>query len=143
MLGEGPLRGELERYAATHSVPDVHFIGFKNQTRLPTWYRSASVLAVPSEDEPWGLVINEAMCCGVPVITTEEVGAAADLVQDGVTGYLYPCGNVSELEKRLNTVISDARLRDTLSGNCIERMRTWSYREFITGIREALQKTAK
>ena len=69
--------------------------GFVNQTELPSYYHAADILVLPSETEPWGLVVNEAMAAGVLPIVSDRVGAAPDLVA-GI-GEIYPCGDVDAL----------------------------------------------
>lgn len=138
-IGDGPERQKLEVYIASKGVPDVHFVGFKNQSELPEYYAQAHVFVLPSENEPWGLVINEVMSAGVPVITTFEVGASADLVQLGETGFVFQTGDISSLEQYLGEILSDPLLQERMSSRCVEMMHTWSYDQCITGIREALK----
>lgn len=138
-VGDGEERSSLEQEAAASGLaPDVLFIGFVNQSELPAYYAMADVFVLPSEDEPWGLVINEVMCCGVPVVTTSEVGAAADLVLDGQTGFTYQTGDVAALANTLARVVTDGALRRAMSENARVRMGQWSYAETIEGIRQAL-----
>ncbi len=88
VVGDGPARGEYEALRARHGLHGVEFLGFRQQTELPAFYVASDLLVVPSVSEPWGLVVNEAMACGLPVICSENVGAAYDLVEDGVTGFI-------------------------------------------------------
>ncbi|MEX2399812.1 MAG: glycosyltransferase, partial [Rhodothermales bacterium] len=101
-VGDGPLRGMLEAEADPERV---HFAGFRNQTELPACYAAADALVLPSDGrETWGLVANEAMACGLPVIVSEAAGCAPDLVREGETGFTVPLGDIEALA---------ARLRDT------------------------------
>jgi glycosyltransferase involved in cell wall biosynthesis len=92
MLGDGALRAEVDRCAA--GLP-VRCLGFVNQAALPGWYACADLLALPSGREPWGLVVNEGMACGLVPVVSDAVGAAADLVA-GV-GEVFPAGDVAAL----------------------------------------------
>jgi len=95
MVGEGPLGADLRERAA--GLP-VRFSGFLNQSEIPAAYVAADALVLPSDSgETWGLVVNEAMACGVPAFVSTQVGCAADLVQPGVTGEVFPCGDVAAL----------------------------------------------
>lgn len=96
ILGDGPLRAEVSRYAA--GLP-VRCLGFVNQAALPGWYACAEILALPSEREPWGLVVNEGMACGLVPVVSDAVGAATDLVE-GV-GEVFPAGEVAALAAAL------------------------------------------
>lgn len=92
VLGDGPLRHELARLAG--QLP-VRCLGFVNQADLPGWYASGDVLVLPSESEPWGLVVNEGMACGLTPVVSDAVGCAADLV-DGI-GEIVPVGDIDAL----------------------------------------------
>jgi glycosyltransferase involved in cell wall biosynthesis len=75
---DGPLRAELESEASTLGIDSrVRFVGFVKQSRLPALYTAADVMVLPSEYEPFGVVVNEAMCCGCPVISSDSVGPPA------------------------------------------------------------------
>lgn len=140
-VGTGEALSQLQEEVASRSLALVFFAGFVNQSQLPAYYCMADVFVLPSEDEPWGLVVNEVMSCGVPVVTTTEVGAAADLVLDGQTGFTYQAGEISSLTTALGRILTNVELRRSMGQNCRARMRQWSYGEAITGILEALATT--
>jgi glycosyltransferase involved in cell wall biosynthesis len=80
-VGDGEERTHLEQQAADLGITDrVRFAGFRNQSELPAFFRLASVFVLPSQHEPWGLIVNEAMACGCPVIVSSDVGCHPDLV---------------------------------------------------------------
>ena len=100
-VGSGELEGALQAEAKRLGVA-ARFVGFKNQTELPGCYASADVLVLPSDGgETWGLVVNEAMACGLPVIVSDAVGCAPDLVEAGQTGFRFPLGDADALADRL------------------------------------------
>jgi glycosyltransferase involved in cell wall biosynthesis len=99
LVGGGPLEAELRTSAA--GMP-VHFAGFLNQSEITQAYAVADCMVLPSDHgETWGLVVNEAMACGLPVIVSDQVGCAVDLVQAGKTGDIFPCGDVAALSALL------------------------------------------
>lgn len=100
MVGDGPLRGELEAEAQRLGVQAV-WCGFRNQSQLPESYAAADVLVLPSRSETWGLVVNEAFACGLPVIASDRVGCVPDLVHPERTGAVYRSGHPEELAARL------------------------------------------
>jgi glycosyltransferase involved in cell wall biosynthesis len=102
MLGDGPLRAEISRYEP--HLP-VRCLGFVNQADLPGWYACGDVLALPSAREPWGLVVNEAMACGLVPVVSDAVGCAEDLVR-GV-GEIFPAGDVGALTAALLRAAQD------------------------------------
>lgn len=83
LAGDGPLRPELEAWVREHAVPDVHFLGFKNQSELPALYAAADALVLPSQRETFGIVVVEAQNAGLPVVVSDGVGCAEDLVLSG------------------------------------------------------------
>ena len=94
VAGSGPLEGAIRADAERLSVP-LHTLGFRNQTEMPAAYAAADVLILPSTArETWGLVANEAIACGTPIVVSEAVGCALDLAADGRVGRSYPVGNV-------------------------------------------------
>jgi glycosyltransferase involved in cell wall biosynthesis len=98
--GAGPLESEMSAAARTAGVP-IHMLGFCNQTMMPKAYAAADVLVLPSEQETWGLVANEALACGRPVVLSDAVGSAPDLAGDGSAGRVFPVGNVGALAKAI------------------------------------------
>jgi glycosyltransferase involved in cell wall biosynthesis len=96
MAGDGPLRAQCEEHARAAAAP-VRFTGFLNQSRIPEAYAAADALVLPSETETWGLVVNEAMACGLPCIVSDRVGCGPDIVDRGVTGDVYPMGDIEAL----------------------------------------------
>jgi glycosyltransferase involved in cell wall biosynthesis len=116
--GSGPLENSLRENA----TPDVHFIGFQNQSRMPIVYRLANTICLPSYNETWGLSINEAMACGCMVITSDQVGCAVDLVQDGINGWQFPVGSTSSLAQVLNRVSKMSREEREAFGDASRRI---------------------
>lgn len=97
ILGTGPLQDEVRRF---ESQLPIRCLGFINQTDLPGWYASGDILVLPAEKEPWGLVVNEGMACGLVPVVSEAVGCAPDLV-NGI-GEIVPVGNIDELAGALS-----------------------------------------
>ncbi|MGE0575884.1 MAG: glycosyltransferase family 4 protein [Reyranella sp.] len=133
--GSGELEPELRRVAAETKVPTT-FLGFVNQSRLPAVYGSADVIVLPSNSsETWGLVINEAMACGVPAVVSEAIGCAPDLVENGVTGATFADGDLTGCARAIESVLAldGAATRRHLA----ERMATYSPARAADGIVEA------
>jgi glycosyltransferase involved in cell wall biosynthesis len=93
MVGDGPLRAECEAIAAADNLR-VKFAGFVNQGRIPGMYAASDCLVLPSDHgETWGLVVNEAMACGLPAIVSDQVGCGPDLIEPGRTGHIFRLGD--------------------------------------------------
>jgi glycosyltransferase involved in cell wall biosynthesis len=114
--GEGPLRSELETEAKTLGVSErVRFLGFVNQSQLPALYCAADMLALPSDYDAFGVVVNEAMCCRCAVIVSDKVGASRDLVAPVRPDFVFPAGDVGALAKVLRDAFADReKLRETV-----------------------------
>lgn len=106
-VGSGELEEELRSRAQNMIGNTVFFAAFQNQSQMPKVYASCDLLVLPSygSGETWGLSINEAMNMGRPVIVSSNVGCWPDLVKDGVTGWIFPAGNLNKLIDTLRGAI--------------------------------------
>jgi glycosyltransferase involved in cell wall biosynthesis len=138
MVGSGELEHQLRAFCAEHALDNVVFTGFVNQSELPTLYGASDVFVLPSEHEPWGLAVNEAMCASLPIVVSRELGCVADLVHDGVNGYTPAAGDVAGLAGALQRLIADEGLRRQQGQASLARILQWGYPECLDGIRKAL-----
>jgi len=139
--GAGPLRSQLEAESVALGVHSrVCFLGFVNQLQLPAIYKSADVMVLPSEYEPFAVVVNEAMCCGCPVAASDHVGAARDLIENGRTGFVYPCGDVDALAAVLRQALDNRGQLSAMGRAARTRMESWSPRENIDAAVEAIAR---
>ena len=140
IAGEGPLRPELESQAAALGIaPRVRFLGFVNQSQLPAVYTSADLMVLPSEYEPFAVVVNEAMCCGCPVAASDHVGAARDLVAPVRKEFVFRCGDVAALAVLLREALADRVRLASLGSSAVAHMRTWSPERNIAATFEAIE----
>jgi glycosyltransferase involved in cell wall biosynthesis len=142
IVGDGEERAALERQAAAIGFASIRFCGFRNQSELPRFFDLASVFVLPSRHEPWGLIINEVMNAARPVIVSDDVGCAPDLVEDGVNGCIYPVGDVGALENALRRVLDTPGVAEAMGQRAFERIQTWSFDEDIHALRRALAAVA-
>jgi len=142
--GEGPLRKRLQFEAESLGLAGrARFLGFINQSRLPAVYRAADLMVLPSDYEAFGVVVNEAMLCGCPVAVSDRVGAGADLVRNGENGYVFPGGDVKALAEILRVHFNDPARRVRMAVAARTRMATWSPRENIEGLVQAIERAAQ
>jgi len=140
IAGEGPLRSELESQAAALGVASrVRFLGFVNQSQLPAVYTSADLMVLPSEYEPFAVVVNEAMCCGCPVAASDHVGAARDLVAPVRKEFVFRCLDVAALAVLLRDALADRVRLGALGRTAVAHMRTWSPERNIAATFEAIE----
>jgi glycosyltransferase involved in cell wall biosynthesis len=138
IVGTGPLEPELRARSETARIP-VTFAGFLNQTEIPAAYAAADCLVLPSDyGETWGLVVNEAMACGLPAIVSDRVGCGPDLVTNGETGFRFRFGNTEDLARRLEEM---ARLGEEGRRAIGERARERIIRAY--SIEKAVANTVK
>jgi glycosyltransferase involved in cell wall biosynthesis len=141
--GDGPERLNLERRATELGLTDrVRFLGFLNQSQLPSAYCAADLLVLPSLFEPFGLVVNEAMLCGLPVAVSDRVGARFDLVRPGENGYVFPAGDVEALAAILRQFLPDPEKKVYMGVAAQQRMETWSPQEYVEGMVRAVNSIA-
>lgn len=141
-VGEGLRREALERRVnQCGRAADVIFTGFQNQSRLPRYYKLADLFVLPSAQENWGLVINEAMNFGLPVISTDAVGASADLV-DERNGCVVPSDDREALAAALGATLSDAEKRARMGNRSRERIEDWNIEASANGIIDAARSVS-
>jgi D-inositol-3-phosphate glycosyltransferase len=112
----------------------VVFLGKRAQETLPYYYSAADIVVMPSYYESFGMVALEAMACGTPVIAS-QVGGLAFLVQDGVTGFVVPGGDVTALCKTLTRLIQEPELRAQLGHQAAEYASWYSWDKISTRIK--------
>lgn len=93
-------------FRENHGLSQVHFVGFQKKEQLADYYKAADVLVLPTQSDVWGLVINEAMACGLPVITTDRCVAGLELIENGVNGQIVPVDDVQALGAAIQTLLS-------------------------------------
>jgi glycosyltransferase involved in cell wall biosynthesis len=109
-VGEGVARNDLMKKAAKVCPGTILFPGFAQRDQLAVFYSVAEVLVFPTLSDPWGLVVNEGMACGLPIIATDVAGCTADLVRDGENGYVVGSGNVNQLAEAMAALARDPHL---------------------------------
>ena len=104
-IGGEPSAAHVE-FCENHGLKNVHFVGFQKKEELEVFYKAADLLVLPTKSDVWGLVINEAMACGLPVITTNRCVAGLELIRDGINGYLVPVDDLEALTEKIRAVLT-------------------------------------
>lgn len=107
-------------------LDNVHFEGFKTKEKLKCYYQAADLFVFPTREDIWGLVVNEAMANGLPVITTDKCVAGLELIKDGENGYIVPAENPNELAKRINELLSNDWLLEKMARNNLQKIRRYT-----------------
>lgn len=138
LVGDGPLRDSVHE-ACAGSRGLVHLPGYQPYTQLPSWYGRADLFVHPAPNEPWGVSINEALACGLPVVAADGVGAAHELIDPGVNGFVFQSCNVRSLALSIEDAISAFQADpDRTETNCLEAANAWHYRNTVDALSLAL-----
>ncbi len=137
-VGDGPDRQELMTRASKISGT-IQFLGFAHREELPEIYALAEGLIFPTHSDPWGLVVNEAMACSLPVVVTTVAGCTLDLVQNGWNGFVVPPSNASQLAIAMENLASDSALRVQMGRRSRERIESYSPAAWANGVVKAVQ----
>ncbi len=121
IAGDGPERSSLEAQVRRDTVHDVTFRRFVTGDDLVETYINADALILPSLNEPWGLVVNEAAACGIPSVVSTLCGAAEDLISEGETGITFDPTKPGDLERALYAVTLDPVARRRM-GDAAQRL---------------------
>jgi glycosyltransferase involved in cell wall biosynthesis len=141
--GIGSDHRELVERAAKIAPGTIHFLGFVHREELPEIYALAEGLIFPTHSDPWGLVVNEAMACGLPVIVSSVAGCALDLVQDGGNGFVVPPGNVSQLAVAMTRLAGDSERRKEMGRRSRQRVEAYSPDAWANGMVEAVESACR
>jgi glycosyltransferase involved in cell wall biosynthesis len=141
VIGDGPLRQEILERLARAGV-DCHYPGFVQQPELPGWYARARLLLFTTRLDPWGVVANEAMAAGTPVITTPHAGVADELVIDGLTGFVRP-PDADAWADCAAAVLDDPERWAELSGAARRQVAAYTYDAAAAGIVAACDHAAR
>jgi 1,2-diacylglycerol 3-alpha-glucosyltransferase len=143
LLGDGPQREALEQLVDELGIRGhVIFPGFQQYDTLPSYYGLAGAFVHASTTEQWGLVINEAMAAGLPVIVSENCGCTSDLVEDGKNGFTFAPSDEVRLADLMKQLATGDQVRRDMGWSSQEIISRWSPRTFANGIWQAAEKAA-
>jgi glycosyltransferase involved in cell wall biosynthesis len=139
LVGNGEDEKKLKGIVKQNKIKDVCFLPFHNQSKMPQIYAIGDVFIMPSESEQWGLALNEAMCSGLPVIASNAVGAAADLVRHGKNGFVFKVRDIDNLTKRLFEISEMLKSEKEPGKESIKIIQNWSYKTSSRGLYRAVK----
>lgn len=141
MAGDGELRTRVEtRIAELGAGERIRLLGFQPQRQLAALYDLCDLFVLPSERETWGLVVNEVMNAARPVIASDRVGSARDLVRDGVNGFVYPFGDIAALTARLRESLADRERLAAMGRESRRIIEGWGFAQNLAGLKSALAR---
>jgi glycosyltransferase involved in cell wall biosynthesis len=141
IVGDGPLRKNLQAFVREHEILGVHFHPFRKPDELGAYYALSSALVLPSlGGETWGNVVNEAMACGLPVLVSRECGCAQTLVHEGLNGWTF---DPMAPEALANLLAHLEQMKDSERSSMGEASRRiiaqWGLDRFVEGVQAALR----
>jgi glycosyltransferase involved in cell wall biosynthesis len=141
-VGDGVEQTELETRAAAIHPGAVQFAGFAHREQLAVYYALAQALVFPTHTDPWGLVVNEAMASGLPIVATDAGGCVVDLVQDGWNGYVVPKSAPAKLAEALTKVAGSPDLDAIMGARSAQRIEQNSPQACAAGFVAAMEAAA-
>jgi glycosyltransferase involved in cell wall biosynthesis len=136
-VGDGESRRRLEKQALSASAGKVIFAGFAQRDELPAYYALARALILPTHTDPWGLVVNEAMACGLPVILSRAAGCANDLLKEGWNGFSISAADIGALEHSMKKMVSP-QLANAMGVNSSQQILQYSPATWSAGVTRAV-----
>jgi 1,2-diacylglycerol 3-alpha-glucosyltransferase len=139
LAGNGADQVELMEQASRISPGTVRFVGFVHRERLPGYYALADALIMPTHSDTWGLVVNEAMSCRLPVVVSSVAGCARDLVKDGWNGCVVSSADISQLSSVMARLAADSELRRQMGLRSWQIIQKYSPGAWSDGMANALK----
>ena len=141
VVGDGRERSSLTHLS--RGLKEVVFTGNIKYRDLPDYYALADMLVLPSREEVWGLVVNEAMACGTPILCSSNAGCSRDLVKDSVNGFVFQPGDVNTLAQRIEELASDAELRGSFGSSSQQIIAGgFTIKHLADGVEQAITRVA-
>ena len=138
IAGDGQERAAIEVRIRESEAANIRMLGFQNQSELPRLFDLCDAFILPSIHEPWGLIVNEVMNASRPIIVSDQVGCAPDLVRDGVNGFVFPARNVDALSGVLRRFLDDPSLAVRMGREAAQTIAGHSFEQDVSGLRRAL-----
>lgn len=137
-IGGGVLRGKMERYAKKNKLKNVHFIDFIKYQNISKAYAISDLFVIPSSYDPSPKAMNEAMNFSIPIIASENVGTAQDLIKNGKNGYIIKLGDIENLASKMEKIISNSSLQNKMGKESLKIVSKWNIKENVSATIEAL-----
>jgi glycosyltransferase involved in cell wall biosynthesis len=128
IVGDGPEKSSIINFinSCDNLQERVLLTGYVSYSKLAELFGISNVFIHPAHQECWGVSVNEAMSCGLPVIASDMVGSGHDLIEEGVTGFKYPVNNLDKLTEIISRLTEDKKLTKELGQNALKKIEFWS-----------------
>ncbi len=139
----GTLSAEMIRMSKEYNVKNLHTISFLHKEELKNYYQCSDIFIMMTQGDTWGLVINEAMANGLPVITTTSCVAGNELIENGVNGYLVDKKDCSSANEHIRFLIANPTIRNEMAKKNIEKIQEYSIENMANVIADHINSTFK
>lgn len=141
IIGGGDEQISYEKFVKENGLQNVRIIGFMQKEELFKYYCASDIFVLPTREDVWGLVVNEAMAVGLPVITTDNCNAGLELIENGINGYIVPVENDNELAEKILYLLSDSSLCESMSINNLKKIENFTIEKVAQSHIEVINKT--
>lgn len=125
IIGDKPSKEYIDLIEELN-LNNIKFVDFMNKKDLEQYYKVADIFVLPTREDIWGLVVNEAMAKGLPIITTNKCGAGLELIKDEENGYIVPVEDYKAIAEKINLIIEDEKLKEKMIFNNIDKIKAYT-----------------
>lgn len=126
IIGGGSLEQSYMDYINENKLENIKIIDYKPKKDLFNYYKASDLFVLPTRWDVWGLVINEAMACGLPIVTTNMCIAGLELIENGVNGYIIPVDDQEALANKINMILQNGELAKAMSINNVNKIQGYT-----------------
>lgn len=137
-VGGGNETKIIKKFSKENKLRKIRIIPFREGNSLYNYYSIADIFVLTSEYDPSPKVLNEAMNFSLPIIISDKVGTAKDLVKDKKNGYIFQCGNIKDLSEKMNKLIKNSKLRKKMGKESLKIVSKWNFKSDVNGTIKAL-----
>lgn len=139
IVGGIPRQSDLDN-KETFKASNVHFVDFMNKENLKKYYTAADIFVFPTQKDVWGLVLNEAMACGLPCVSSTKANASFELIEDGYSGYLIEPQDVQNMVNKLEMLINNEVLRLSMGKKAYEKIKNYTIEKMAASHLKILER---
>lgn len=143
LIGSGIYKKELLKIINKENLSDVLLLEDPGDDLVCKYYANSDIFVLPSREDVWGLVVNEAMSCSLPVIVSDAAGASGDLVKDGYNGFIFKAGDVEDLTSKLQKLIISSKLRGDMGNNSKKLIANFDPKVTVSMFNQAIKYALK
>lgn len=131
IVGDGNQKAKYEAIIEDKGLSNLHLVGFMSNELTTQYYQAADVFVLPTKKDVWGLVVNEALANGIPVITTQDCGAGVELITDYENGILIPSDDEERLKEAINFILTNPDVKSRMSDCAIETIKSYTIEAMV------------